>query len=473
VTTRSTQPEAPKNRYRWVNISLGFGAALAVLLLVNSIANYVFISRRIVVEQLRRDMSKQVVGFERQARENHDTNLAALIETLRKDPEKTLWVELRDRDERVVAHNGMNAAHVFSLEETRNRLRDREPLLKVVQTAAGEAVVEAFPIRIPDPSEHRSVPGLLEIASSTEGASSVFWPVRQNLIINCSAAVALLACLTMIAFRFKAYIQGKQLERQLEIASKVQQALLPAPERAPEQITVAAEFIPAQGVGGDFYDVFDAAPNRVAMLLGDVSGKGIPAALLMGVIHGAARSANWTESAKAHEQSTARLNRMLCERASSERFASMFWSYFDSESETLHYINAGHCAPLLLMERNDGRSVAALEEGGPVLGLLPNARYEQTAINTCAGDLLVMFSDGVVEAANEADEEFGEARIRFLLETAPAGITADQLHNDIMAAVHAFTGKAQPHDDLTLVVVRLEPSLADVRQERHMETQAA
>ena len=462
-----------KTSYRWVNISLFCGAALAVLLLVNSILNYMFISRRIVVEQLRRDMSKQVVAFERQLRETRDANPAALIESLRKDPDKTLWVELRDRDERVVAHSGINTARVFSLDETRNRMRNREPLFKVVRTASGEVVVEAFPIRLPDHNQHRPVPALLEVASSTEGASAMFWPIRQNLIINCSAALALLGCLALIAFRFKSYIQGKQLERQLEIASKVQQALLPRPDRTPEQITVAAEFIPAQGVGGDFYDVFDATSNRVAMLLGDVSGKGIPAALLMGVIHGAARSADWAESAAAHERSTARLNRMLCERASNERFASMFWSYFDNETETLHYINAGHCAPLLMMERNDGRTVRALDEGGPVLGLLPTARYEQTSVNICAGDLLVMFSDGVVEAMNEAGEEFGDERLRFLVETAPAGVTADQLHNDILAAVRAFAGDTQPHDDLTLVVVRLEPALAGVRQERHMETRAA
>ena len=444
------------------------GAALAVLLLVNSIMNYNFVSRRIVVDQIRREMSRQAAQFEQQSRAGQNVDLASVIKSLRKD-DKALWLELRDRDGKIIARTGADSKPAFTEADIHSRMRNREPLVKVVKTATGEAVVEAFPIRIPNAAERRSVPGLLEIATSTEGATAAFWPIRRNLIINCSAAIALLVALLLMALRFKGYVQGKQLEQQIEIASGVQRALLPS--RHPEAITVAAEFLPMEGVGGDFYDVFDDDNGRVAMLLGDVSGKGLPASLLMGVIHGAVRSSNWTDSAADHEHSAARLNRLLCERASSERFATMFWSYFDERAQTLSYINAGHCAPLLVKDGRGGREVIALEEGGPVLGLLPSARYKQAQVRLSQGDLLVMFSDGIVEAPNAAGEEFGEERLRALVAAASPDITPIQLRQEILEAVRTFTGAAQLHDDLTLVAVRFEPALANASG-RYMEAVA-
>ena len=103
--------------------------------------------------------------------------------------------------------------------------------------------------------------------------------------------------------------------------------------------------------------------------MGDVSGKGIPAALLMGVIHGAVRSSAWTDSRTNHERETAELNRLLCERLSGDRFASMFWSYCDADHSAVHYVNAGHCAPILIGVRNGKAEIQLLEVGGPVLGL--------------------------------------------------------------------------------------------------------
>lgn len=144
---------------------------------------------------------------------------------------------------------------------------------------------------------------------------------------------------------FRSYVRGKQLEQQVEIARQVQANLLPGNTQPVRGVEVAVEYQPAQEVGDDFYDTFDTGQG-LALVIGDASGKGIPAALRMGVIHGAVGSSAWTDSRTSHERETAELNRLLCERLSGDRFASMFWSYRDADHSAVHYVNAG-CASIL------------------------------------------------------------------------------------------------------------------------------
>jgi sigma-B regulation protein RsbU (phosphoserine phosphatase) len=257
-----------------------------------------------------------------------------------------------------------------------------------------------------------------------------------------------------IGLRFRSYLKGKHLEQQVEIAHQVQQDLLPAPNQELPYARYAAECVPAWGVGGDFHDAF-AVDGGVALVLGDVSGKGIPAALLMGVIHGAVRSSSWAESARRHEECSRKLNQLLCERASGARYASMFWSYYNPESGSLHYINAGHCPPLLVQTRHGRTAIRRLEEGGPVLGLLSAARYEQSTETLDEGDMLVLYSDGVIEAANAAGEEFGEARLMDVL-VCCSMLSAEEIRFEVVSAVQDFVGPAKAHDDLTLVAVRFD-----------------
>jgi len=193
--------------------------------------------------------------------------------------------------------------------------------------------------------------------------------------------------------------------------------------------------------------------DGAAFVLGDVSGKSIPAALLMGVIHGAVRSSSWTESRWHHEEATRQINRLLWERASRERFASMFWSYFDPKKGLLRYVNAGHFPPLLFQKGK--RAPVRLSDGGPVLGLLPGVRFQQGAVRFEPGDVLVMYSDGVVEAANGAAELFGVDRLEAAVESGPDQ-TADRIRAQILAALLAFTGDGPLDDDRTLVVIRYQ-----------------
>jgi sigma-B regulation protein RsbU (phosphoserine phosphatase) len=236
----------------------------------------------------------------------------------------------------------------------------------------------------------------------------------------------------------------------------VQSALLPSLPHSAAGVLLATEYRPAEQVGGDFFDAFPVNDGGLALVVGDVSGKGVPAALIVGVIHGAVRSSNWTGSADHHEEESASLNRLLCERASMERYASMCWCYYDPAARSLHYVNAGHWPPLLVRsEAGAPGSVTVLEGGGPVLGLLADVRYAQSQYAVCPGDVLVLFTDGVIEATNSTGEEFGVQRLHTLLaELGPTARDPKSVRAAILGSVESFLGSAKLQDDLTLVVAQ-------------------
>jgi sigma-B regulation protein RsbU (phosphoserine phosphatase) len=233
----------------------------------------------------------------------------------------------------------------------------------------------------------------------------------------------------------------------------VQSELLPSRTEDWEPVRLATVYRPAEQVSGDFYDAFRAGNGRIAIVMGDVSGKGVPAALVMGVIHGAVRSSAWSESTAEHERESGELNLLLCENASGARYSSMFWCYYEPLTRRLSYVNAGHCPPLLVGDRGHGIEIVRLVAGGPVLGILPAARYEQARCEVRPGDVLVLYSDGLSEATNPAGEEYGESRLREFLATAPAG-SPDDIRDAILASASAFLGPAPPRDDVTLVVAK-------------------
>lgn len=454
-------------KYLWFRFGILAGAGLAILLLVNSVSNYSYVSRRVLVEHVRRELSEQVAQLDQQIQQATAASpqmLSSLLDTARRRTNgRIVWAQIRDGNGTPVAHAGPESKPVFSASAFRARFQKRQPVFQTVVTERGEMLVEAFPIRLPDglaPVAFRQVAngpeprrpfGILEIAARFEGGDSVFWPLRRNLLINSSAALALLVALTIMALRFRSYVEGKQLEQQVAIARQVQEDLLPAHTQL-EQFELAAEFHPAAGVGGDFYTAYRTANGASAFVLGDVSGKGIPAALLMGVLHGAVRSCSWTESGRQHEDASAQINRLLYENASRERYASMFWAYFDHRSEKLHYVNAGHFPPMVF---RPGSKPIQLSEGGPVLGLLPAARYQQGQVELAPGDVLVLYSDGLVEAARQDGEEFGDERLAQLVER-HASLPPAKIRDLVLAEVGAFTGKRPLADDRTLLIVRYE-----------------
>ncbi len=473
---------ASTNRsYRWVVAWLVAGAVLALLLLANSIRDYVFVSQLLIAQQVRHIMSQRVASFEQKARSSWkpgDSRLALLSDLLKDD--HPFWIVLRDGDGRTLEQQGEPPRRFFTPSEEESHFRLHEALFQSVSIPSGKGVVEAFavhvPILIPPPAElPRPAAGatvsalppppgprsilIVEIALPLKATdSSILAPQWQNLVINCSGALALLATVVIAGFGFRSYARGKKLEEQLAIAHEVQSALLPSLPESCAGVQLATEYRPAEQVGGDFFDAFPVNNGGLAMVLGDVSGKGVPAALLVGVIHGAVRSSAWAESTAQHEHETASLNQLLCERASGERYASMFWCYYEPAQGSfqlngvLHYVNAGHCPPLLVSQVEGGR-VVALEEGGPVLGLLPAAAYRQESQPVEAGDVLVMYSDGLLEATNTAGEEYGDARLRALL-AANRGNSPEQIKAAIVESVTTFLARVPLQDDLTLLVAK-------------------
>ncbi len=243
--------------------------------------------------------------------------------------------------------------------------------------------------------------------------------------------------------------QRERLNREIEIAGEVQQRLFPQDYPAVEGLEYAGYCRPAQGVGGDYYDFVRVDGDYFGIAIGDVSGKGIPAALLMASLQACLRS-----QAIMATQDLARLmttmNRLIFETSPSNRYATFFYGQYHPPTREFSYVNAGHNAPMVF--RNG--DVIRLETGGPVVGLFGAAAYEQGSVQLEPGDTLVGFTDGISEAMNEADDEFGEERMIATVGQC-AGLCPMKVIERLMVDADAFSGTAPQHDDMTLVVVRV------------------
>ena len=234
--------------------------------------------------------------------------------------------------------------------------------------------------------------------------------------------------------------------REIEEARRIQRTLLPSALPQMDGFELAASWQPASGVGGDCYDAIRFSPHRLALSIADVVGKGIPAALLMSNLQAAVR-AFATEAARPAELCE-QVNTVLCGHITEGRFISFFYCVADSEVGSLTYANAGHFPPVIV--KADG-SCVRLTNGGPVLGVLPAGAYESGAVAFGAGDRLVMYTDGITEARNGTDEEFGEDRL-LSLATEHRGCSAPALQARLVDAVASFAGRRFT-DDATLIVL--------------------
>jgi len=450
-----------------VTVWLAMGAAIALLLSANAVRDYLFVSRLLATQQVRRQMAQLAAQVEQQSRRSEvapHTLESVLAESLRGDEA----INLRDLDGAQLDHVGRELpASAFTFEQERDAFIRHEPLVRIVSAPGGEVVVEVFPLHParrggppPDGSPpERTQPGgqrplLLEMALPLKDAdAAVLTPIRRNLAINTAAALSLLATVLLARIGLRAYLRGLRLEEQVEIARQVQSRLLPEPGIHLPGCEIATEYKPSEQVGGDFYDVFPLASEGFGAVIGDVSGKGLPAALLMGVIHGAVRTAAWWSAPAEHEEESRRLNRLLCEHASDSRFASMFWCVYDPARRSLRYVNAGHCPPFLLRRMDGVIATTRLRDGGPVFGLLPEAGYASTTVEVAPGDLLVMYSDGLVEAASSAGAEYGEDRLAVLLQS-QFEYTATEIRTRILGSLQTFSPVGDAQDDLTFAIIR-------------------
>ncbi|MDQ6706632.1 MAG: SpoIIE family protein phosphatase [Acidobacteriota bacterium] len=243
--------------------------------------------------------------------------------------------------------------------------------------------------------------------------------------------------------------QAKQLmARELEQAAEIQRRFLPSAAPLVKGLDLAGYNAPCRTVGGDYYEFFTYPNGRVAMVLGDVSGKGMPASLLMMGLQ--ARVQVLVDEPEDLASVMTRLNRITAANCPENKFISLFFCVIDPATGDLWYANAGHNPPLIV--RADG-SYERLDGGGPVLGILPSVKYEQYSCRLEKGDLLTVYSDGVTEAATPEDEEFEIEQLAAVL-AARRNETARTIVASVNEAVTDWTKGAPPADDITLIVAR-------------------
>jgi sigma-B regulation protein RsbU (phosphoserine phosphatase) len=247
--------------------------------------------------------------------------------------------------------------------------------------------------------------------------------------------------------------QRERLNREVEIAREVQQRLFPQKLLPIDGIDYSGACRPALGVGGDYYDFLALPDGYLGVALGDVSGKGIAAALMMATLQASVRgeAMRWSGDLS---QMMSGVNRLVFEASTSNRYATFFYAEYEPGGRTLSYVNAGHNPPVLLRMNADGHQVLRLEAGGTVIGLLESFPFQQSNVTLQPGDMLVLYSDGVSEAMNPADEEWGEVRMIETVERCQ-GLSAAQTIEYVMAGADTFASGAPQHDDMTLVVLRV------------------
>jgi serine phosphatase RsbU (regulator of sigma subunit) len=469
------------NKYSHVGLVLSVtaGAVLAVLLFAQSVRTYLYVGRVLVPQEAERAVERlggALASAARGAGILDPRELGPLLErAVSEDSDRVVWMRLLNQESAILAQAGTPQGAANVPPRWRELVEQHDTLGRPVDTPGGKTWVTMIAYRMPRPqgaerpasqpaptaSGQRASPGerrasalVLEVAIRLDAVSGVFSELRQNLILGAVASLALLAAMALIAFRTPRYLRGKYLEKELALARRVQSALLPKSVSVSPYLEFASAAIAADQVGGDFLDIFEVDTGRLSLVLGDVSGKGMSSALLASVVQGAIRSSSGSQ----HETSCERINRMLCEKTASERFVTLFWGVFDPATATLFYVNAGHAAPLLLRASSvPGSAPERLDEGGPVLGVLPNVQYRCGRKQIAAGDTLIVYSDGINEAEGQMEEQFGNDRVLTIASEASA-CAPERMCERIMSQVAGFSKPGSPQDDRTLMVVRfLQP----------------
>jgi phosphoserine phosphatase RsbU/P len=284
-------------------------------------------------------------------------------------------------------------------------------------------------------------------------------------------------------------VEEERTARELEMAAEVQRHLFPADGLEDDALEIYGTCLPALGVGGDYYDYFDIDDRRTGIAIADVAGKGIAAALLMSTVQASLRC-QLTSADRSLADVVSAMNSLLRRSTSDRGYATFFLAQFDKATRGLTYVNAGHNPPMLVRGRlaslreagtlldvpvtprvlsnraigtNAGLAVSVMEEpvvsrltvGGPIIGTFLNGPYEQETIHLQSGDTLVIYTDGVTEALNPVGVEFGEEKLQSIL-VQSLRLPARELAARVIAKVLEWQGQAPQHDDITLIVVKVQ-----------------
>ncbi len=239
-----------------------------------------------------------------------------------------------------------------------------------------------------------------------------------------------------------------QMKEEIRLASRIQAELLPKHSPAIKGYDIAGNSLPAKVVGGDYYDFIPVDDQRWAVCLGDVSGKGLPASLLMANLQATLRGQTLLDVTP--RECLRRSNTLLFHSTTSDKFATLFYGILDVSRHTLCFSNAGHDNPFLLTQ---GKEPHRLKTGGTVLSIFEHFPYEEEVISLRPNDVLLIYSDGVTEAMNATLDQFGEERLKNLL-IENRNVSANDLVEKIIAAVKQHAGSFPQSDDITLVVLK-------------------
>jgi serine phosphatase RsbU (regulator of sigma subunit) len=251
-------------------------------------------------------------------------------------------------------------------------------------------------------------------------------------------------------------VEQETLRRDIALASDVQRRLLPDMPPQSAFADFAASSVPARRIGGDYYDFVELHDRELGIALADVSGKGVAAALIMSVVQASLRIIS-SESGIAPPHLVARMNEFVYRSTPASKYATFFYAQLDERCRQLRYVNAGHNAPYLLRGSTAGSASPEIEQlsvGGTVVGMFPAMAYEEATVELRPGDVLLVFTDGVPEAHNTEDEEFGDDRLQQLLRDT-AHLPADEISARISAGMKDWIRDAEQYDDLTFIVMKV------------------
>ena len=245
-------------------------------------------------------------------------------------------------------------------------------------------------------------------------------------------------------------LEKQRLVKDMEFARPVQESFLPQKAPQVQRYRFSAHYTPALEVGGDFYDFIHLDKERTGIVIGDVSGKGVPAALYMAKLGSDMRTLAFTE--RSPSSALAKLNDLLAERSRRGMFATLLYLELNTFSGEITVCNAGHLPPII--RRANGTLERVARTGGAPLGMLPGMQAGEESISVGPGDIVIMYTDGIVEAMNAREELYGFERFESLLKK--GAIDAEALKTAIIADVNRFTGLSPQHDDMTLVCFGVE-----------------
>jgi sigma-B regulation protein RsbU (phosphoserine phosphatase) len=285
--------------------------------------------------------------------------------------------------------------------------------------------------------------GLISLFNKKKGA---FTPDDQRLL----AIIAMQSA--QVIENARLYEEEKrlqQMEEDLRTARNIQRSLLPKQNPSLPNVDIVGLNLQAREVGGDYYDFMSLDEDRLGIVIADVSGKGMPAALLMANVQATLRAQ--TSQDHSPKECVARSNSLLCKSVERGQFVSLFCAVLNVKDRSFTYANAGHCYPLIFDRKGEFRE---LEKGGLVLGVVDGYPYEEESIVVQPGELVILYTDGITEAFNERNEQFEEERLVKVVQE-NLHLDASEISEQIVNRVIAFSEGAPQSDDLTLVVMKV------------------